>query len=345
MSSACGRPFPLYTWPLGSWATWGIKRPAGFGNVEHILVKSSDHRDTEFETALGKAIEIADAHELRLPLVFASPHSGCSYPAHFIGSSPLDLAALRKSEDCYVDELFGDVPELGAPLVKALLPRAYLDVNREPYELDPDMFDGPLPAFVNSSSARVAAGLGTVARIVATRREIYRHKLAFADVELRLAEFYRPYHRAVRMMINRTLDNFGYCVLVDCHSMPSSGLPLDIDSAPQLVDVVLGDRSGLSCHPLITDTIDESLHDLGYRVLRNNPYAGGFTTQHYGDPANGVHAVQIEINRSLYMDEATLMRRAAFGKLRAHLGAVVASLADAVSRSEKSLRYQRMSAE
>lgn len=303
------------------------------------------NRDVEFESALGKSIELIDADDLRLPLVFASPHSGCSYPASFIGASPLDISALRKSEDCYVDELFGDGPELGAPLVRALLPRAYLDVNREPYELDPDMFDGPLPPFVNSSSARVAAGLGTVARIVATRREIYRHKLNFADVEHRLAEFYRPYHRAVRMMINRARDKFGFCVLVDCHSMPSSGLPLDADSSPQRVDVVLGDRSGLSCHPLITDVIDESLHALGYRTLRNNPYAGGFTTQHYGDPANGVHAVQIEINRALYMDEATLQRRAGFAKLRSDLRITVQSLADAAIDAARALRYQRLSAE
>jgi len=309
------------------------------------LARPIQHRDTELENALGKAIEIAEPAALRLPLVFASPHSGCSYPAHFIGASPLDLGALRKSEDCYVDELFGDAPELGAPLIRALLPRAYLDVNREPYELDPEMFDGPLPAFVNSSSARVAAGLGTVARIVATRREIYRNKLSFTDVEQRLAEFYRPYHRAVRMMINRTLDKFGYCVLVDCHSMPSSGLPLDADSAPQRVDVVLGDRTGLSCHPLIIDTTDDALRKLGYRVLRNNPYAGGFTTQHYGDPANGVHALQIEINRALYVDEATLMRRAAFGKLRSDLRSVIEALARAVDKSEKALKYQRMSAE
>ncbi|MSO97636.1 MAG: N-formylglutamate amidohydrolase [Rhodospirillaceae bacterium] len=303
------------------------------------------HKDSELEAALGLAIEIVDAQSLRIPLVFASPHSGCSYPAHFIGSSPLDLGALRKSEDCYVDELFADAPELGAPLVRALLPRAYLDVNREPYELDPEMFDGPLPAFVNSSSARVAAGLGTVARIVATRREIYRHKLTFAEVEHRLAEFYRPYHRALRMMINRTCDRYGFCVLVDCHSMPSSGLPLDADNAPQRIDIVLGDRSGLSCHPMITDTLDESLRNMGYRILRNNPYAGGFTTHHYGDPANGVHAIQIEINRALYMDEATLQRRAGFAKLRTDLRQAAGTLATATFSATHALQYQRLSAE
>jgi N-formylglutamate amidohydrolase len=306
---------------------------------------SIDHRETDIQAALGKTIAVDDASALTSALVFASPHSGCSYPAQFIGASPLDISALRKSEDCYVDELFGDASEHGAPLVRALLPRAYLDVNREPYELDPEMFDGPLPPYVNSASPRVAAGLGTVARIVATRREIYRHKLTFADVEQRLSTFYRPYHRALRIMINRAVDQFGYCVLVDCHSMPSSGLPLDADSSPQRVDMVIGDRSGLSCHPLITDTIDATLRGQGYRVLRNNPYAGGFTTQHYGDPANGVHAVQIEINRALYMDEATLMRRGAFGKLRADVSGVIGALAAAVGRAGPALRYQRMSAE
>ncbi|MDX2145168.1 MAG: N-formylglutamate amidohydrolase [Rhodospirillaceae bacterium] len=297
------------------------------------------------QPANDEAVAVLMPPDLRVPLVFASPHSGRTYPAEFIGASSLDLAALRKSEDCYVDELFADVTDLGAPLVKALLPRAYLDVNREPYELDPEMFDGPLPPFVNTASARVAAGLGTVARIVATRREIYRGKLSFDEVERRLAVFYQPYHRAVRAMINRVHDRFGFCVLIDCHSMPSSGLPLGEDSAPQRVDMVLGDRSGLSCHPLVTDAIEESLRGLGYRLLRNNPYAGGFTTQHYGDPANGIHAVQIEINRAIYMDEATLQRRAGFAKLRADLRGMAQALAAGVAGATSALHYQRLSAE
>lgn len=306
---------------------------------------AAQYRDSEVEAALGRSIDVTDAAPLALPLVFASPHSGCSYPASFIGSSPLELSALRRSEDCFVDELFSDAPDLGAPLVRALLPRAYLDVNREPYELDPEMFDGPLPAFVNSSSARVAAGLGTVARIVATRREIYRRKLSFAEVEDRLGSFYRPYHRALRTMVNRARDQFGFCVLVDCHSMPSTGLPLDADRSPQRIDVVLGDRSGLSCHPLVTDVIDEALRALGYNVVRNNPYAGGFTTQSYGDPGNGVHAIQIELNRALYMDEATLQRRAGFAKLRTDLRVMMQLLAAAAAGAAAALQYQRMSAE
>ncbi|MCA9218753.1 MAG: N-formylglutamate amidohydrolase, partial [Planctomycetales bacterium] len=279
------------------------------------------------------------------PLVFSSPHSGSYYPRDFVAQSSLELATLRKSEDSYVDELFGDATGIGAPLLRALYPRAYLDVNREPYELDPEMFDGPLPAYVNTSSARVAAGLGTVARIVATRREIYRSKLSFNEVEQRLATFYRPYHQTLRGLVARTRDRFGFCVLVDCHSMPSSGLPLDGDGAPAGIDFVLGDRNGLSCHPLITEAVELTLTAMGYRVLRNNPYSGGFTTQHYGDPANGFHSIQIEINRALYMDEATLHRRASFQNLRADLAGLCKELQAVVAAAARPLSFQRLSAE
>src|SRR5262249_23784271 len=149
------------------------------------------------------------------------------------------------SEDCYVDELFADAPAFGCPLVKATYPRAYLDVNREPYELDPEMFDGPLPAHTNTNSARVAAGLGTIARIVASRREIYRAKLSYAEAERRIERVYRPYHSALRACINRARERFGFCVLIDCHSMPSTGLPLTMDSDMRAIDFVLGDRAGM----------------------------------------------------------------------------------------------------
>jgi N-formylglutamate amidohydrolase len=281
------------------------------------------------------AVEVIEPAALTSPLVLASPHSG----------SMLELATLRKSEDCYVDELFSDVFDVGAPLLRALYLRAFLDVNREPYELDPEMFDGPLPSFVNTSSSRVAAGLGTIARIVATRREIYRGKLPFNEVERRLALFYRPYHQRLRTLVARARDRFGFAILVDCHSMPSSGLPLGPDSSPQGIDVVLGDRSGLSCHPLITEAIEDSLQHMGYRVLRNNPYAGGFTTQHYGDPANGIHTVQIEINRALYMDEVTLQRGPGFAKLKRNLGVLIDSLNTIAATAARPLQFQRLSAE
>jgi N-formylglutamate amidohydrolase len=279
------------------------------------------------------------------PLVFASPHSGAYYPREFVDGSPLELAALRKSEDCYVDELFSDVPDLGAPLLRALYPRAYVDVNREPYELDPEMFDRPLPSFVNTTSARVAAGLGTIARVVGTRREIYRGKLSFAEAERRINGVHKPYHQALRGMVARARSTFGFAILIDCHSMPSSGLPMDPDGEVRQVDVVLGDRTGLSCHASLSDVVAQQLGAMGYNVIRNNPYAGGYTTQHYGDPANGVHALQIEINRNLYMDESTLQRRAAFSKLRSDLRQLTRRLIAYAAERTDDLRYQRLSAE
>jgi len=290
-------------------------------------------------------IEVLEPAKLSLPLVFASPHSGSYYPPDFVAASALELGALRKSEDCYVDELFADVPALGAPLLRALYPRAYLDVNRESYELDPEMFDHPLPAFVNTTSPRVAAGLGTIARIVASRREIYRGKLSFAEAERRIDGVYKPYHQALRRLINQAWAQFGFCILVDCHSMPSTGLPVDADKDGRGIDIVLGDRGGMSCAPSVTDTVEASLIELGYRVTRNNPYAGGFTTQHYGEPTNGVHTIQIEINRSIYMDEVTLQRRNGFGKLKSHLNVMAERVAALATEQHHQLRYQRLSAE
>jgi N-formylglutamate amidohydrolase len=290
-------------------------------------------------------IEVLEPARLSSPLVFASPHSGSYYPPDFVGASALELATLRKSEDCYVDELFADTPAQGAPLLRALYPRAFLDVNRESHELDPDMFDQPLPAFVNTTSARVAAGLGTIARIVASRREIYRDKLTFAEAEKRIAGVYKPYHRTLRGLVNRARDRFGFCILIDCHSMPSTGLPVNLEHGARAIDIVLGDRGGMSCAAGVTDTVDEFLSRMDYRVTRNNPYAGGFTTQHYGDPANGVHAIQIEINRAIYMDEVTLQRRKTFGRLKTDLNAMVREVGVFAAKDHRQLQYQRLSAE
>lgn len=290
-------------------------------------------------------LEILEPNSLKTPLVFTSPHSGSDYPESFVENSRLEVDTLRKSEDCFVDELFTCAPELGAPLLRALYPRAFLDVNREPYELDPAMFDGPLPDHANTTSPRVAAGLGTIARIVATRREIYRGKLSFIEVERRIGDVYRPYHSALRYLIRRTTGHFGFCLLIDCHSMPSTGLPMNIGMNSKRIDVVLGDRAGLSCSGLLTDAVEGFLSNKGYRVIRNNPYTGGYTTEHYGDPANGIHAIQIEINRSIYMDEATLKRKPSFQQLQADIRQMVGHISAFASRSGGDLTYQRQSAE
>ncbi len=254
-----------------------------------------------------------------VPFVFCSPHSGRRYPPDFVAASRLDAVTLRRSEDSFVDELFEAVPRFGAPLLKAHFPRAFVDVNREPWELDPAMFAEPLPRWVNTRSLRVASGLGTIAKVVSDGTEIYGGKLAFAEAERRVRELYEPYHAQLQALIDRTLDRFGCAVLIDCHSMPSIGGPLDRDKGHNRADVVLGDRYSTTCSPILTHTAAEVLRGLGYRVARNSPYAGGYCTAHYGRPDRHVHALQIELNRALYMDETRMKRLPGFGHLAAHL--------------------------
>ena len=261
-----------------------------------------------------------------LPLVFASPHSGSNYPAAFLAASKLDPIALRRSEDSFVDELFATAPRLGAPLLRALFPRAFVDPNREPFELDPAMFEDELPAYANTRSPRVAAGLGTIARVVANGTDIYRGKLTFAEALRRLQGHYWPYHRALGDLVERTRAAFGCCILVDCHSMPSVGGPADSDAGHRRVDFVLGDCHGTSCAAAVTEVAQGALQELGYHVARNAPYSGGFVTRHYGRPEAGVHALQIEVNRQLYMDEAEISRGAGLPKLARDLNAVIAAL-------------------
>lgn len=266
-----------------------------------------------------------------VPLVVASPHSGYRYDADFLASSRLDPRALRKSEDCHVHDLLAAAPDLGAPLLRATFPRAFLDVNREPYELDPHMFDGPLPAYANTLSPRVIAGLGTIAKVVATGAEIYDRRLPVSEIERRIEGFYQPYHAALETLIEETRQRFGWCLLLDGHSMPSapSGPMGRLNSAARAApaDFVLGDSHGTACAPAVIDAAHRVLADLGYRVVRNSPYAGGFTTRHYGIPRHGVHALQIEISRSLYMDEVTYARSATFANVAATMTQVMTALA------------------
>lgn len=264
-----------------------------------------------------------------LPVVFASPHSGTDYPAEFVAQSRLRFPALRRSEDSFVDELFSSAPELGAPLVRALFPRAFVDPNREPFELDPAMFEDELPSFVNTGSPRVAAGLGTIAKVVANGEEIYGRRLRFVDARRRIDEYYRPYHDALRQVVAATRARFGRCVLIDCHSMPSVGGPMERDAGRARVDFVLGDCHSTACDNAIIDQAEEVLRSLGYAVSRNTPYSGGFVTQHYGRPGEALHALQIEINRALYMDELSIVRGSGFAPLAERLRQLIATLGEA----------------
>ncbi len=250
-----------------------------------------------------------------VPFVFNSPHSGRTYPQPFLSESQLDALEIRRSEDYFVDELFGAAAGLGAPLLAANFPRAFVDVNREPYELDPRMFDGPVPAFVNSSSLRVAGGLGTIPRLVAENMEIYGRPMPLRDALRRIDALYRPYHDELRGLLVKTHSLFGYGVLIDCHSMPANAQA----GSRNRPDFVIGDRYGTSASEELSQLTIEILQDLGYSVSRNKPYAGGFITEHYGRPGRGLHALQIEVNRGLYVDEETLAKSAGFNTLQADL--------------------------
>src|SRR6195256_2647063 len=268
--------------------------------------------------------EVLEPAELRGAVAFNSPHSGNVYPRAFLASARLDLATLRRSEDCFVDELLAGVVARGHPLMLAHFPRSFVDVNREPYELDPRMFDGRLPAFANTRSMRVAGGLGTVARVVGDAQEIYDQRIPVDDALRRIEGLYKPYHRALRRLGTRVHRDFSAAILVDCHSMPS--IAGNRDERPR-ADVVIGDRYGTSCVGIVADTVEAALQEAGYSVSRNKPYAGGFITEHYGNPPAGLHAIQLEINRALYMDERKFEPIAAFGQLAAELEALANRLA------------------
>jgi N-formylglutamate deformylase len=296
-------------------------------------------RMTDAQNELEPPYEILEPADWRGPLIFNSPHSGSIYPPAFLASARLELAQLRRSEDSFVDELFIGVVRQGFPLMRAHFPRCYIDVNREPYELDPRMFDGRLPSFANTRSMRVAGGLGTVARVVGDAQEIYDQRIPVDDALRRIDGLYKPYHRALRRLVTRVHRDFGAAILVDCHSMPS--IAGSRDERPR-ADVVIGDRYGTSCVAAVADAVEAALHDAGYSVSRNKPYAGGFITEHYGNPPAGLHAIQLEINRALYMDERRFEPIAAFSRLAGHLETLADRLA-AISLEE--LRPYRAAAE
>lgn len=280
----------------------------------------------ERRSAAQPAIDIVAPARQNLAVVLASPHSGQDYPADLVDASRLDRHGLRRSEDSFVDEIFAEAAQIGVPLLRARFARAYLDPNREPYELDPAMFEDALPAFANTRSPRVQMGLGTIARVVATGEEIYARKLRVAEAMQRIEGLYEPYHRALRQLLDATFERFGCYLLLDCHSMPSSSGAQDRPGRPR-VDIVLGDCHGTSCDGRLIASAQRFLAEHGYTTALNVPYSGGFTTAHYGRPKEARHALQIEINRSLYMDERTLRRKPFIARLAQDMRALVTQLA------------------
>jgi N-formylglutamate amidohydrolase len=263
---------------------------------------------------LGPPIAIVDAEADLLPLVISSPHSGQIYPPSLLSEASINLDHLRRLEDGCVDRLFGYGPSVGAPLLHARFARAYVDPNRAAFELDADLFEGPLPGYVDLNSAKARAGLGSIPSRVAGHA-IYRSRLSFDEAERRLRSAYWPYHHALQGLLAKAMRHFGVVLLLDCHSMPS--LSANGSNGPdRLVDFALGDRFGRSCSAVVIEAAEAILRAKGFIVARNRPYAGGHITASYGCPEADIHALQIEVRRGLYMDERTLMPHAALDDLR-----------------------------
>jgi N-formylglutamate amidohydrolase len=277
------------------------------------------------DPAWQPAFDICRGSEPATPLIYASPHSGQLYPQDLMTASVLDRSAIRRSEDVLVNELIGCACAVGVTLICARYGRAYIDVNRDAYELDQAMFEDELPPFARARTPRIAAGLGTIARVVAAGQEIYGRKLNFAEVRRRIERVHQPYHAALTELIGAAKTGFGAALLIDWHSMPSAAAkPMRGRRTP---DIVLGDLFGASCRPAFSNLVDRQLRSLGYEVTRNAPYAGGYTTEFYGAPRRQVQVLQIEINRALYLDETTLEPTVGFETLKADLASLSASLA------------------
>ncbi|RME16676.1 MAG: N-formylglutamate amidohydrolase [Alphaproteobacteria bacterium] len=256
--------------------------------------------------------------------VFASPHSGCRYGADFLRRCLPGPLAMRSSEDAFVDALFADAPEHGAPLIAAVMPRAYVDLNRGADELDPALIRG---LGKRAGNPRVAAGLGVIPRVVAGGRMIYGGKISLAEAETRIDRYWRPYHARLAALLDEARRDFGQAILFDCHSMPHEAIETLVPTGKPRPEIVIGDRFGTSASGEIVSRVEDMFRAAGLRVARNAPFAGAYSCKAYGRPARGFHAVQIEIDRALYMNEETLERRDDFDAFRRLVGGIVAELA------------------
>ena len=260
---------------------------------------------------------------LQSNLVFSSPHSGADYPDDFVESSLLEQKLLRSSEDAFVHDLYRTAPDFGAPLIAAKIPRAYLDLNRAEDELDPALIFG---APRKSPNPRVASGLGVIPRVVSEGRVIQHGKITLEDAEERIAKYYRPYHARLRLLMNAARASFGQAVLIDCHSMPHSATENMVVKGGRRPDIIIGDRYGAAAPLDFVHFVQELFQAEGFAVSRNVPFAGAYNLQTYGRPSYGMIAIQIEIDRSLYMDEAEIKKTKDYWDVKTRIGSVVKSL-------------------
>jgi N-formylglutamate amidohydrolase len=259
-------------------------------------------------------------------VIFASPHSGKTYDAEFLARIALDPVSIRSSEDAFVDRLFSAAPRFGAPLLVARAPRAYVDLNRGRDELDPTLIEGFAGGPFNP---RISSGLGVIPRVVANGRPIYRGRIPRTEAEARLRQVWDPYHACLAELMADHVGRFGEAVLIDCHSMPHEA----IEAVPRIggrrPDVVLGDRFGASAGKRIVEHVEAALAAAGLHVARNAPFAGAYVAERYGRPGQGLHVVQLEIDRALYMDERQVKPAPGFADFRRLMTGVVADIAQA----------------
>jgi N-formylglutamate amidohydrolase len=269
------------------------------------------------------AYDLSKPEKRTTSVVFASPHSGRVYPRAFLSKVLLDEREIRSSEDAFVDKLFESVTDFGAPFLMAKAPRAFLDLNRGPEELDPALIDGVRRITPNP---RVASGLGVIPRVVANGRAIYRGKLSLAEAHGRLSTYWHPYHDTLQTLLDESHQQFGEAILIDCHSMPHDALTNVGPPGATRPNIVLGDRFGAAAAASVVERVEAAFTKAGFRVARNMPFAGAYTAQHYGRPARRQHAIQVEIDRALYMDEHTMTRHSDFDDFCAQLKAVIADI-------------------
>jgi len=266
---------------------------------------------------------VHEPENLRSNLVFASPHSGSNYDKAFLASSNLDLNQLRSSEDAFVHDLFRVAPSLGAPLLVANAPRAFVDLNRTETELDPALILGAPLARINP---RIASGLGVIPRVVAEGRCIRSGKICMAEAQARINDIHRPYHEKLRLLLGDARLKFGAGILIDCHSMPHSATENMVVKGGRRPDIVLGDRYGASAPTSLVEYIENSFREEGFTVSRNVPFAGAYNLQKYGRPTASFYALQIEIDRALYMDEVKIQKTAGYWDVKSSIENVVQKL-------------------
>ena len=266
---------------------------------------------------------IYEPAQLTSSIVFATPHSGRNYPLDFLDRIILDAHAIRASEDAFVDQLFLSVTAVGAPLLAALVPRAFVDLNRSCEELDPALIEGVRST---GSSARVTSGLGVVPRVVGAGRSIYHGKISMVEAQARLQDVWYPYHQRLQVLLDATRTKFGHVVLIDCHSMPHEAANPGLRSKTS-PEIVVGDRFGAAADLKVTECVQAAFTDAGFRVSRNMPFAGAYISQHYGKPKRGQHVIQIEIDRSLYLDEASIEPLSSFADFQTRLHTVIEKIA------------------